>query len=210
MEEKTIMKKYIKAISELNTLTLSAKEDEVNRYSESDIYWVKNKTGKYVNRIIKKGDIFQFEFGKNYVPEMSYEHRGMVIGTSGRLVYVLPIFSYDATKYVNKPPCHIVDNPMGKSDYYLLKKSEFPFLAHDSLVKLNDIRTVSSLRIKYSHSSRIAPNTDTYKFIEKNTFSKYFGNFAYEYEKIKEERDTIKKELEKLKEENEKLKAQIS
>jgi signal peptidase I len=203
------MKKYIKAITELNNLTLTATEDEVNRYSESDIYWTKNKSAPYVNRKIRKGDIYQFEFGKNYVPEMSYEHRGMVIGKSGRLVYVLPIFSYNPQKYINEPPCHIIDNPNGKSNYYLMKKSEFSFLDHDSLIKLNDIRTVSSLRIKYSQSSRIDPNTDTYKFIERNTFIKYFANIAYDFKAIEEERDMLKKELDLLKKENEKLKSQI-
>ncbi len=198
--ERRIMKKYIESITKLNQLTLSTSEDEVNRYSESDIYWATNKCGKYVNRKIVKGAIYQFEFGKNYVPEMSYEHRGLVIGQSGRLVYVLPIFSYNATRYISEPPCHLIDNPNSKSDYYLLKSSEFSFLSHDSVVKLNDIRTVSSLRIKYSHFARIDPASDTYKFIEKNTFIKYFGNIAYEYEQLKKERDALSKKLVELEE----------
>ena len=28
----------------------------------------------------KKGEIYQIKFDKNYQPEMSYEHRGLVIG----------------------------------------------------------------------------------------------------------------------------------
>ncbi len=196
------MKKYILSISKLNALTLSTDESEVDRYSESDIHWATNKSGKPVNRKIKKGDIYQFEFGKNYVPEMSYEHRGLVIGQSGRLIYVLPIFSYISSKFIKEMPCHIVDNPNGKSDYYLLKRSEFPFLNHDSIVKLNDIRTVSCLRIKYSHSARIEPSSDTYKFIEKSTFTKYFGNISYDYEQLKKEKEQLTNDLIKLKAEN--------
>lgn len=200
------MKKYIMSISKLNDLTLSTNQDEVDRYSESDIHWATNKCKKFINRNIKKGDIYQFEFGKNYVPEMSYEHRGLVIGQSGKLIYVLPIFSYNSAKFTKDTPCHIVDNPNGKSNYYLLKKSEFPFLTHDSIVKLNDIRTVSYLRIKYSHAARIDPNSDTYKFIEKTTFTKYFGDFSYDYEQIKAEKKQLLEDLQKLKEENTELK----
>ena len=193
------MKKYIKSISELNKLTLVSKDDEISRYAESDIHWATNKCSSFVNRKIAKGDIFQFEFGKNYVPEMSYEHRGMVIGSSGRLLYVLPIFSYNPSKYVGDKPCHIVDNPSSKSHYYLLKSSEFSFLHHDSIIKLNDIRTVSALRIKYSHSMKIDCNSDTYKFIEKQVFAKYFGNISYEYEQLKIENQRLQEELNNIK-----------
>lgn len=204
------MKKYIESISKLNQLALSTDSDEVTRFSESDIFWVNNKKGQYINRKIRKGDIFQFEFGKNYIPEMSYEHRGMVIGQSGRLLYVLPIFSYHSSKYQGKnTPCHFTDNPFGKSDYYLLKKSEFPFLKHDSIIKLNDIRTVSSLRIKYTQSSRISPESDTYKFIEKITFTKYFPNIAFDYTRLQNKEVELLEELEELKNQKEELQKEL-
>ena len=205
-KDEDVMKKYIESITKLNQLTLVSKPDEIERYAESDIFWSQNKSGAYVNRRIKKGDIFQFEFGKNYIPEMSYEHRGLVIGISGRLLYVLPIFSYQSSKFSSEPPCHIIDNPNSKSDYYLLKKSEFSFLQHDSVIKLNDIRTVSALRIKYSHSSRIAPTSDVYQYIEICVIKKYFGSFAYTYQQmlndnqqLKEENDRLKLEIDALK-----------
>ena len=204
------MKKYIESISKLNQLALSTSCDEVNRFSESDIFWVSNKKGQHINRKIHKGDIFQFEFGKNYIPEMSYEHRGMVIGQSGRLLYVLPIFSYDSSKYKGKDiPCHLTDNPSGKSNYYLLKKAEFPFLKHDSIIKLNDIRTVSSLRIKYTQSSRIQPESDTYKFIEKITFKKYFPSIEYTYNELHNENLELAEELAELKRQKEELLKEI-
>ena len=39
------MKKYIESLSELNTVTLSASENEIERYSESDIFWTKHRNG---------------------------------------------------------------------------------------------------------------------------------------------------------------------
>ena len=192
------MKKYIESITKLNQLTLESKPDEIDRYAESDIYWSQNKSGEFVNRKIKKGHIFQFEFGKNYIPEMSYEHRGLVIGTSGRLLYVLPIFTYQSSKLADKPPCHIIDNPHSNSDYYLLKKSEFDFLHHDSVIKLNDIRTVSTLRIKYSHSARISPTSDVYQYIESCVIAKYFGSFAHTYQKTLDENQQLKEENQRL------------
>lgn len=46
---------------------------------------------------------------------------------------------------------------------FLVKSSEFSFISHDSLLKLNDIRTVSINRILYQQSGRISPDSDTYK-----------------------------------------------
>lgn len=112
---------------------------------------------------LKKGEIYQFEFGKNYKPEMSYEHRGLVIGVKQKLLYVLPIFSYDPAKHpdVSPPPTY---NPSSKSDMFLLKTSEFSFINHDSVLKLNDIRTVSINRILYQQNGMIAP-IHTYAYL---------------------------------------------
>lgn len=191
------MKKYIESLSKLNDLTISTSvtDEEINRYSESDIFWAKHKTGFTSKHIVRKGEIYQFEFGKNYVPEMSYEHRGLVIGISQKLLYVLPIYSYKTSSHKN-PPLHIIDNPTGNSDFYLLKKSEFSFLRRDSIVKLNDIRTVSDARIKYSHNTSIPPNSDTYKFIEDSVFKRYFPSISFNYDKLKLNYENIVKQSE--------------
>ena len=189
------MKKYIESISKLNNITLSASTDEIDIYSESDIFWTKHKNGLTSIKNIRKGDIYQFEFGKNYVPEMSYEHRGLVIGMSQKLLYVLPIYSYKTASHKN-PPLHIIDNPSGNGDFYLLKKSEFPFLRHDSVVKLNDIRTVSDARIKYSHNASISPSSDTYKFIEDGVFRRYFPSISFDYDKLKIDHENVVKQSE--------------
>lgn len=135
--------------------------DELHRFSKSDFRWAENRKKKLCQKPVKKGEIYQFEFGKNYIPEMSYEHRGLVIGVKQKLLYVLPIFSYNPLKHLDV--YHPVDYPESHSDLFLLKSSEFSFISHDSLLKLNDIRTVSINRILYQQSGRIPPDSDTYK-----------------------------------------------
>ncbi len=143
------MIEYIKGISKTNELVINGalKNDELDRVSKADYRWADNKRKSFQTRKVRKGEIYQFEFGKNFVPEMSYEHRGLVIGVNDKLLYVLPIFTYDAKRHPDV--YHPVDNNTSKSDLYLLKKAEFPFIQHDSVMKLNDIRTVSVNRILY-------------------------------------------------------------
>lgn len=93
---------------------------EIDRLSKSDYRWADNKRKSFQTRKIKKGEIYQFEFGKNFVPEMAYEHRGLVIGVNKKLLYVLSIFSYDQTKH--KDVYHPTENTKSKSDLFLLKK----------------------------------------------------------------------------------------
>lgn len=84
---------------------------------------------------------------------------------------------------VNADVYHPVDFRASKSDKFLLKSSEFSFISHDSVLKLNDIRTVSINRILYQQSGRINPSSDTYREIESLVLRKYFPSFLYDYEK---------------------------
>lgn len=185
------MKKYIESLSRMNSIALSScNNDEIDRYSESDIFWSPHKNGNTTFNHISKGEIYQFEFGKSFVPEMAYEHRGIVIGHSQKLLYVLPIYSYKPSPN-SVPPLHIKDNPSGKSDLYLLKVSEFNFLKHDSVVKLNDIRTVSKARIKYSHHVSIPADSDTFLYIESAAFKRYFPSISFEFDRIKADHQNL-------------------
>lgn len=175
------MREYIRNITKTNDLILNGTlgNDEIDRFSKSDYRWADNKRKSFQTRIIKKGEIYQFEFGKNFVPEMSYEHRGLVIGVNKKLLYVLPIFSYDPQKHPDV--YHPVDNNTSKSDLYLLKKADYSFIQHDSVMKLNDIRTVSINRILYHQKDgRIDINSSEYKVIEELVLNKYFPSFLHE------------------------------
>lgn len=207
------MIEYLRAQKETNEAIINSafNGDELRRFSKSDFRWVKNKGKSYHTRKIKKGEIYQFEFGKNYTPEMSYEHRGLVIGVKNKLLYVLPIYSYDPKKHTNV--YHPTDYPDSKSDIYLLKNAEFSWINHDSILKLNDIRTVSVNRILYQHKGTIDIASDTYKGIEALVLKKYFAEFYFEFEsdkkmieslkednaKLEEDKKTLQEEIEKLK-----------
>lgn len=210
------MKEYLKAQNKANETILgnAYSTDELNRFSKSDYRWADNRAKPFQHRIVKKGEIYQFEFGKNYIPEMSYEHRGLVIGVKQRLLYVLPIFSYDPIKHPDV--FHPIDHPDSKSDMFLLKISEFSFITHDSVLKLNDIRTASVNRILYQQSGRIPPSSDTYMQIEKLVLQKYFPGFCYNYEQNLQTVISLNKQLKDatnhnnaLESENEQLKAEL-
>ena len=176
------MKEYLKAQTKTNEIILGNAygSDELDRFSKSDYRWADNRTKPFRRQIVKKGEIYQFEFGKNYIPEMSYEHRGLVIGVKRKLLYVLPIFSYDAHKHSNV--YHPSDYPNSKSDLFLLKNSEFSFITHNSVLKLNDIRTVSINRILYQQNGQIPTSSDTYKQIENLVLQKYFPGFYHNFQ----------------------------
>lgn len=171
------MKEYLKAQNKTNEIIVgnAVNSDELNRLSKSDLRWADNRKKAFQHRSVKKREIYQFEFGKNYIPEMSYGHRRLVIGVKQKLLYVLPIFSYEPHKHADI--YHPVDFPTSKSDMFLLKSSEFSFISHDSILKLNDIRTVNINRILYQQSGRIDPSSDTYEQIESLTLRKYFSSF---------------------------------
>ena len=203
------MKEYLKAQSKTNEIIVGnlINPDELDRFSKSDFRWADNRKKSFQHRTVKKGEIYQFEFGKNYIPEMSYEHRGLVIGIKQRLLYVLPIFSYDPNKHTDV--YHPVDFPASKSDMYLLKSSEFPFISHDSILKLNDIRTVSINRILYQQSGRIDPSSNIYKEIESLVLRKYFPSFLHDYEVNRKILDSLNAQVSELTEANNNLKAEI-
>lgn len=197
------MIEYIKAQKETDDAIINGvfDADELYRFSNSEIRWVENKTKLYPTRHIKKGEVYQIEFGKNFAPEMSYEHRGLVIGVKNKLLHVLPIYSYNPKKHLDV--YHPNDFPNTKSDMYLLKKSEFTWLKHDSILKLNDLRTVSINRVLYQHKGGyIKPASKTYKIIESLVIKKYFAEFYHEFEEDK-------KTIEKIKEENKSLENKV-
>lgn len=172
--------------------------NDIDRYTESDIYWATKRNLPFINRTVRIGEIYQFEFGKNFIPEMSYEHRGLVIGVSKRLLYVLPISSFDPTKSAHTKAYNYKGNNSVKCKLYFLDKTSYPFLEHDSVLKLDDLRTVSIKRIKYKHKGKIDSSSDTYNEITKLVFGHCFPTYSYVYDKIMVENTELKNTIAKL------------
>ena len=204
------MREYIKNITKTNDLVLDGTlgSDEINRFAKSDYRWADNKRKDFQTRKVRKGEIYQFEFGKNFIPEMSYEHRGLVIGVNKKLLYVLPIFSYNPQKH--KDVYHPIDNNNSKSDLYLLKSSDYLFIQHDSVLKLNDIRTISINRILYQQKDgRIDIESFEYKAIEELVLNKYFPGFLHEFKNCILDKQQLEAEICKQKQEITELETKI-
>lgn len=204
------MESYLRAQNKMNDGIIKKvfSADEIERFSKSDFCWADNRCRRTLSkRNVTKGNIYQFDFGKNYIPEMSYEHRGLVVGVKKKLLYVLPIFSYKSDKHTDV--YHPVEFPNSKSDLYLLKNSEFPFIKHDSVLKLNDLRTVSINRILYQQPGRIDPASETYKVIILLVLKKYFPDFYYDFQMRGRNLDSASDRIKDLEEENVKLKQEI-
>ena len=204
------MREYIKNITKTNDLVLDGTlgSDEINRFAKSDYRWADNKRKDFQTRKVRKGEIYQFEFGKNFIPEMSYEHRGLVIGVNKKLLYVLPIFSYNPQKH--QDVYHLIDNNKSKSDLYLLKSSDYLFIQHDSVLKLNDIRTISINRILYQQKDgRIDIESLEYKAIEELVLNKYFPGFLYEFKNCISDKQQLETEICRQKQEITELETKI-
>lgn len=78
-----------------------------------------------------------------------------------------------------------------------MKSSEFSFINHDSVLKLNDIRTVSINRILYQQNGMISPCSDTYKQIEQLVLQKYFPSFYYDYNQLQQKTVSQEEQLRK-------------
>ena len=195
-------KKYLSAINELINVALKLNgNDEVRRIAIADERLARDRFVSRVMNKFRKGEIYQFEFGRNYFPEMSFEHRGLIIGVKGKLLYVLPICSYNLNEESHRNAYHPTDHPDKKEDFYLLKSSEFPFIKHDSVIKLSDLRTVSVNRKLYKHQGGFDITSDIYKEIESLVLQKYFHKFYYDYSELQKEFDILQNELIKVKEE---------
>ena len=107
------------------------------------------------------------------------------------------------------------------SDTGKLKKGEiyqFEFgKNYDSVLKLNDIRTVSINRILYQQNGMIATISNKNKQIEPLVLKKYFPSFYYDYNQFQPKAVLLEKQqkgndaaLKELTSKNEELKEQIA
>lgn len=61
------MNQYLKAQNKTNEIIIANNftSNELDRFSTSDFRWADNRTKQFQHRQVKKGEIYQFEFGKN-------------------------------------------------------------------------------------------------------------------------------------------------
>jgi len=204
-------KAYIEAANQLNAVALQNPND-VERIAKSEKHWANNQLNGVFNRSIpvRKGDVYGFDFGKNYKPEMTYQHRGIVFGMNGNLLYVLPITSFKSSNPLHIDAFHPVDNPSSKSDLFLLKKSEgHAFITHDSLVKLNDIRTVSLNRKMPKKYGVLDTTSTTYQQLEDLVIQRYFPTFHYQQQLMLQQAEASQNELDKLRDQVSGLRAEL-
>ena len=64
--KKSDISKSIESVNDNNDVIENT--DDIERCAEADIFWAKNKGKPLLNRTIKKGSVYQFEFGKNAIP----------------------------------------------------------------------------------------------------------------------------------------------
>lgn len=62
------MIEYLKAQNRTNEVIVGGNfnADELHRFSKADFRWADNRNKKFQYRTVNKGEIYQFEFGKNY------------------------------------------------------------------------------------------------------------------------------------------------
>lgn len=141
-----------------------------------------------------KGDICWIEFGNNLTPEMSYQHMGIVMKKENRYLYVFPITTYDISRDGHSNAFHRIDNPNSTSRFMLLKASEYSFLEHDSVVKIEELRLVSLKRV-ISKCGTIDILSDDFQFIMSSSLKQLFPTIDYELNLVKKENSLLKLQL---------------
>jgi len=93
---------------------------------------------------IKRGEVFVTELGNGNVGGEKNKKRPTLVLSSndlnkGQTVIIVPL----STKFRRDD-----DGNPRFSSHYLLKKSDNPFLKHDSVIKFEDIRTIDMVRLE--------------------------------------------------------------
>lgn len=102
--------------------------------------WIEN-SGNFKNRYIKQGDIFICELGENIGHEQN----------KGRPVLILSNTRYNENGLATIAPLTSTiradDNVLKIKTHYVLRKENYDFLENNSTVLVENIKTVSSVRL---------------------------------------------------------------
>ncbi|MCL1903159.1 MAG: hypothetical protein FWF94_01930 [Oscillospiraceae bacterium] len=199
-------KGYLKAQSITNQVAFRMENsDELRRFSLSDYRWANEKLLNNSNISLVKGEVCLFDFGKNHFPEMSYEHKGLVVGLGKCLLYVLPICSYRDDKEPHRN-AYCENNKNEDSDFWLLKCDDFDFITHDSVLSLRDLRTISSKRFIKKYNTSIDINGIMFKTIERIIFKNYFYDFYCSFNGLNKDNIKLKNVIDNTNRQNTNLK----
>lgn len=172
---------------------VSYDKKNINQITASVNAWKKAYKNSPVIKY-KIGDVYKIEFGLAYKPELAFEHRGIIIGKKDNLYYVVPITTLNSKIHINS--YHPTDNRTGNRKYFLMKAYDNDFLDHDSVIKCNDIKTVSYLRINRKVGSISDELLQEITYI---TFKNIFPTIDYKYNNLMNENIKIKKEIAEIK-----------
>lgn len=197
MEFKNLTKSLTNFLDVL-TNSKKIKLDEINKIAFAlRNYSNAKRTGFSYKTKIRKGDVCRIDLGFNVEPEMSYQHMCIIFGKHNHLYQVCPITTLNPSNKFHRNAFHPIHNKLGNKNFYLLKQIDFPmFLAHDSVLKCEDIRSISEKRI-LSNITNISSHT-LYKSIIDCIHYINFPEFNYEIDFLKEENMKMKQTLKNL------------
>lgn len=129
------------------------------------------------------GDFVWIEYGDNPEPELSFEHLGIIIMKKNHAYYTLPITTPKKHNKLHMNAYHKKDNPKGNNNFILIKKDYFPFLLHDSVIKVSELRLVSEKRLRNS-IGHISFENEKMQEIIKIAHRFYFSTYDYKLNQL--------------------------
>lgn len=189
---------FIKAFSKISDYFVnspSVNPDTAKRMANSFFTYANKLRISYVyGTKFNAGDICRVELGANIEPEMSYQHMCVVLGKKGHLYYVVPITSKNPLNSFHTNAFHPTDNPSGKKNFILLKQTEYStFLSHDSVVKCEDLKSVSEKRMTSKIDNIFAK--PIYQEIRNAVMLMIFPSEQREHDRLKKEVSLYKLKL---------------
>lgn len=195
--------KYLNMISKycgyIQTIN-GEKEIEVKKIADSDLQWINKRNSNFpFPKTYNIGDVVYIEFGKNITPEISYLHMGIVLYRKGKYLYVVPITTKNMNNKGHINAYHAVDKSKNYDKcFILMKKNEFGFLDHDSVVKANDLRSISIKRATVIKGT-IKENTTFFNTIIEMTLRNILPDVHFELNELRKNILLKESELQELK-----------
>lgn len=159
-----------------------------------DHYMTALNSGYHYASRYRKWDVCWIQWGNNLKPEMSYKHMGIVFKVNNKMAYALPITSISQNPRL-QDAYHPVDNPYGNKIFYRMNAADFIFLAHDSAIKLRELKCISIKRI-ISKCGSIVTNSLLTNDLTNFMLDYLFHEKGNKMERLKKQNSLLKMEIE--------------